>query len=142
MAKTTTEGFHPVHWLQNAVLRGLIGAWFEPATSGQGFELQWINGNTALLFFYGHRDNGDNIFLIGQRDGAWDFGQEVVFELYETRGGRFNGLDPGAIQRPTWGQARVTWVSCEIAVAELEGADGTQVLTLERLGRTTGLDCN
>ena len=62
--------------------------------------------------------------------------------MYETLGGRFNGLDPGAIQRPTWGQARVTWVSCEIAVAELEGADGTQVLTLERLGRTTGLDCN
>jgi hypothetical protein len=27
-------------------------------------------------------------------------------------------------------------------VAELEGTDGTQVLTLERLGRTTGLDCN
>lgn len=26
MAKTPTEGFHPVHWLQNAVLRGLIGA--------------------------------------------------------------------------------------------------------------------
>ena len=123
-------------------MRGLIGAWYEPATSGQGFELQWINGNTALLFFYGHRDNGDNIFLVGQRDGAWDFGQEVVFELYETRGGRFNGLDPNAIQRPTWGQARITWVSCEIAVAELEGADGTQVLTLERLGRTTGLDCN
>ncbi|GGA72996.1 hypothetical protein GCM10011521_08920 [Arenimonas soli] len=123
-------------------MRGLIGAWYEPATSGQGFELQWINGNTALLFFYGHRDDGSNMFLIGQRDGAWDFGQEVVFELYETRGGRFNGLDPGAIQRPTWGQARVTWVSCETAVAELDGPDGTQVLTLERLGRTTGLDCN
>lgn len=125
-----------------ADMRGLIGAWYEPATSGQGFELQWINGNTALLFFYGHRDNGENMFLVGQRDRAWDFGQEVVFELYETRGGRFNGLDPGAIQRPTWGQARVTWVSCEAAVAELEGPDGTQVLTLERLGRTTGLDCN
>ena len=125
-----------------ADMRGLIGAWFEPATSGQGFELQWINGNTALLFFYGHRDNGENIFLVGQRDGAWDFGQEITFDLYETRAGRFNGLDPAAIQRPTWGQARITWVSCEIAVAELDGTDGTQVLNLERLGRTTGLDGN
>ncbi|HBD90049.1 MAG TPA: lauroyl acyltransferase [Gemmobacter sp.] len=26
MAKTPTEGFHFIHWLQNAVLRGLIGA--------------------------------------------------------------------------------------------------------------------
>lgn len=122
-------------------MRGLIGAWYEPATSGQGFELQWINGNTALVFFYGHHDDGSNFFLVGQRDGAWDFNQEVVFEMYETIGGRFNGLDPGAIQRPTWGQARITFVDCDTAVAELDGNDGVQVLNLERLGRTTGLDC-
>lgn len=123
-------------------MKGLIGAWYEPATSGQGFELQWINGNTALLFFYGHKDNGENLFLVAQRDGPWDFGQEVEFELYETVGGRFNGLDPANIQRPTWGSARITWVNCETAVAELSGTDGTQVLNLERLGRTTGLDCS
>ncbi|WP_374603757.1 M23 family metallopeptidase [Arenimonas sp.] len=123
-------------------MRGLIGAWFDPATAGQGLELQWINDTTALVFFYGHHDDGSNFFLVGQRDGAWDFNQEVVFEMYETVGGRFNGLDPGAIQRPTWGQARITFVNCETAVAELDGADGSQVLSLERLGRTDGLDCH
>ena len=122
-------------------MKGLIGAWFDPATSGQGFELQWINGRTALLFFYGHKDNGENMFLVAQRDAPWDFGQEVEFELYETLGGRFNNLDPNAIQRPTWGSARITFVNCDTAVAELTGKDGSQVLNLERLGRTEGLDC-
>lgn len=122
-------------------MRGLVGAWYEPATSGQGFELHWLNDQTALLFFYGHHDDGRNFFVLGQRDGRFDFGQEVVFDLYQTLGGRFNGLEPGDIARPAWGQARITFVSCETAVAELDGIDGTQVLNLERLGRTEGLDC-
>lgn len=123
-------------------MRGLVGAWYEPASSGQGFELHWINDRTALLFFYGHKDDGSNFFLVGQRDGAWDFNQEVVFGMYETLGGRFTGLDPAQIQRPVWGQARVTFVNCESAVAELDGKDGVQVLNLQRLGRTEGLDCD
>ena len=122
-------------------MKGLIGAWFEPATSGQGFELHWINGNMALLFFYGHHDDGENFFLLGQRDGAWDFGQEVEFSMYATTGGRWTDFDPAQIQRTTWGTLRITFVDCENAVAELDGADGTKVMTLERLGRTEGLDC-
>ena len=122
-------------------MKGLIGAWFEPATAGQGFELHWINGDMALLFFYGHHDDGTNFFLLGQRVGAWDFGQEIEFSMYRTTGGRWNGLDPAQIQRPTWGTLRVTFVDCEHAVAELDGEDGTKVLALERLGRTEGLDC-
>ena len=123
-------------------MRGLIGAWYEPATSGQGFELHWINGNYALLFFYGHHDDGENFFLLGERAGGWAFGQEVEFGLYSTTGGRWNGFDPTDIQRTTWGTLRITFVDCEHAVAELDGADGTKVLSLERLGRTDGLDCD
>jgi hypothetical protein len=122
-------------------LRGLIGAWFEPETSGQGFEFHWINDTTALVFFYGHHDDGSNFFLLGQRDAPFDFGQEVTFEMYRTTGGRWTNLDPALIQRPVWGQLRITFVDCEHAVAELDGADGVQVMSLERLGRTVGLDC-
>lgn len=123
-------------------MKGLIGAWFEPTTSGQGFELHWINGKTALLFFYGHHDNGQNFFLLGQRDAAWDFNQEVVFNMYATQGGRWNNFNPANITRPTWGTLRITFVDCEHAVAELVGLDGTKVMSLERLGRTVGLDCS
>ena len=122
--------------------RGLIGAWFQPSTSGQGIEIQWINDDYLLLFFYGHKDNGENFFLVGERAGRFDFNQDVVLSVYRTTGGRFNGLDPAQIQRPTWGTLTLRFSSCTAATATLAGIDGTQTLTLERLGRTTGLDCN
>ena len=125
-----------------ADMKGLIGAWFEPATSGQGFELHWINGKTALLFFYGHHDNGQNFFLLAQRDAPWDFNQEVTMDLYATQGGRWSNFNPANITRPTWGTLQITFVDCEHAVAELNGTDGTKVMSLERLGRTEGLDCD
>ena len=124
-----------------ADLRGLIGAWYEPATAGQGFEFHWIGDRTALVFFYGHRDDGANFFLLGQRDLPFDFGQEIELPMYRTTGGRWTGFDPAVIQRPSWGTARITFVDCEHAVAELDGLDGTQLLELQRLGRTDGLEC-
>lgn len=142
LGKTTRHAFRVGNTTQAIPdLRGLIGAWFQPSTSGQGFEFHWINGKTALLFFYGHHDDGENFFLLGQRDAPFDFGQEVEIPMYLTTGGRWNAFDAAAIQRPNWGVVRLTFVDCEHAVAELDGADGTQVLTLERLGRTVGLDC-
>ena len=61
--------------------------------------------------------------------------------MYLTTGGRWTDFDPGVVQRPPWGTLRLTFVDCAHAVAELDGIDGTQLLTLERLGRTVGLDC-
>lgn len=122
--------------------RGLMGAWFEPATSGQGIEVLWINGETLLVFFYGHQDDGGNIFLLGQRTGPFDYGQPLVLEMRATTGGRFNQFDAGAIQRPVWGSLTLTFENCERALAELAGADGNKVMVLERLGRTEGLGCD
>lgn len=121
--------------------RGLIGSWFDPATSGQGFELQWINGNLLLVYFYGHRDDGSNLFLLGTREGAPEYGQPIDIPLYTTTGGRFTDFDPDAILREEWGTLTLTVHSCEQASATLSGIDGDQSLDLERLGRTTGLDC-
>ena len=123
-------------------IRGLIGAWFEPATSGQGMEVHWINEGILLVFFYGHHNDGENFFLLGQRNGAFEFGQTIDVALYETIGGRFDNFDPTLIQRPTWGVMSLTFNSCTSATAVLSGADGDKTLLLERLGRTPGLDCN
>ncbi|MBL8298892.1 MAG: peptidoglycan DD-metalloendopeptidase family protein [Rhodanobacteraceae bacterium] len=122
--------------------RGLIGAWFEPATSGQGFDLHWLDGDVLLVFFYGHHDDGSNLFLIGTHNGAPRYGVAIDMAMTETRGGRFNALDPAAIRRQPWGTLRLTVNNCASARAELTGADGNSVLSLQRLGRTPGLDCD
>ncbi len=122
--------------------RGLIGAWYEPTTSGQGFEMQWLEGDVLLVFFYGHHDDGSNLFLIGTYSGAPGYGIPIDIAMTETRGGRFNALDPAAIQRQPWGTLRLTVNDCVSARAELSGVDGNIVLSLQRLGRTPGLDCD
>lgn len=125
-----------------ADIRGLIGAWYEPATSGQGMEVHWINEGILLVFFYGHHNDGENFFLLGQRTGAFEYGQTIDLPMYATTGGRFDDLDPDLIERPTWGVMSLTFNSCTSAVAELSGTDGDKTLVLERLGRTPGLDCD
>ncbi len=122
--------------------RGLVGAWYEPASSGQGIEMQWLEGDILLVFFYGHRDSGANLFLTGTRSGRIDYGQPLDIALTETRGGRFNAFDPAAILRQPWGTLRLTIASCTTASAELTGTDGSKTLQLQRLGRTPGLDCD
>jgi murein DD-endopeptidase MepM/ murein hydrolase activator NlpD len=121
--------------------RGLIGSWYEPATSGQGFEIQWIGGNTLLVYFYGHRDDGSNLFLLGVREGSFEYGQPLDIPLFTTFGGRFNNLDPDTIERADWGTLELTFESCERAMVVLAGEDGEQSLVLERLGRINGLTC-
>jgi acetyl esterase/lipase len=113
--------------------RAIAGAWYEPATSGQGLEVQWGAGDTLLVFFFGHRDDGNNLFLLGVRTGALRYGEAMTMDLVTARGGRFNGLDPAAIQRSLWGTLTLTILDCGHMRAVMSGTDGNQTLQLERV---------
>ncbi|HVF34287.1 MAG TPA: sialidase family protein [Candidatus Saccharimonadia bacterium] len=133
----TTDGTLPIR-----DPRGLAGAWFDPARSGEGLELHWIEGDVLLAVFYGHRDDGSNLFLIGTRAGAPRYGEALEIPLVATRGGRYNGLDPAAIRRERWGTLTLRFETCDRATATLAGDDGSQSLALERLARPAGLRCD
>jgi hypothetical protein len=122
--------------------RGLIGAWFDPAKSGQGMEMHWLEGDLLAVFFFGYRDSGANLFLLGTHVGRLNFNEPVTIPLEAASGGRFNFFDPDAVVRSHWGELHLTLHHCSQATAELIGADGQQVLLLERLGRSPGLDCD
>ena len=123
-------------------LRGLSGLWYEPATSGQGFEFNWLAGDKLALTFYGHRDNGANLFLTGVRSGRFGYGETLEIPLHAVSGGRFNGLDPAAIRSTPWGRLVLRFDSCGRAEARLEGADGNQVMQLVRLALAPDLPCD
>lgn len=121
---------------------GLAGAWYDPASSGQGFEVQWIQGNILLVFFFGHRNDGSNLFLIGVHVGAPRYGEDIEFDMGLTRGGRFTNFDAAAITREIWGSLRLRFDSCERGHAVLSGADGSQTMNLVRLARPAGSSCD
>lgn len=119
----------------------LAGLWYEPATSGQGFQIGWIEGGVVTVMFFGHRDSGENLFLTGALAQTPRFGDTLRIPIQQARGGRFNGLDPARIERSDWGEMELRFESCDRAVAVLRGADGVQNLQLQRLGRPPGVAC-
>jgi hypothetical protein len=121
--------------------RGLTGLWYDPLTDGQGFDLQWIQGDLLTVVFYGHRDSGANLFLTGVRAGVPSYGENLEIDLTATEGGRFNGLDPAAVHRDPWGRVTLRFNSCSSATATLDGRDGQQTLALVRLTLPAGLSC-
>ena len=121
--------------------RGLSGLWYDPLTDGQGLDLQWIQGNQLVAVFYGHRDSGANLFLIGVRAGVPSFGENLQIDLTATEGGRFNGLNPAAVRRDPWGRLTLRFENCDRATATLDGRDGQQTLALVRLTTPAGLNC-
>jgi hypothetical protein len=119
----------------------LGGLWYEPATSGQGFQFGWIEGGVFTVMFFGHRDSGENLFLTGAHSGHPSFGQTLNIPLQRVTGGRFNGLNPAAIQRSDWGVLQLRFNGCDSATATLSGVDGETRLQLQRLGRPPGIAC-
>jgi acetyl esterase/lipase len=112
---------------------GLAGTWYDPATSGQGFQLQWLEGDRLLAVFYGHRDAQSNLFLLGLRTGRPRYGEALEFDLIATRNGAFGGFDPAQVTNPAWGRASLRFTDCDHGTATLDGLDGHQTLQLQRL---------
>lgn len=119
----------------------LAGLWYEPATSGQGLQIDWLEGDVLALVFFGHRDSGANMFLTGAIGQRPQFGETLRIPLLRVSGGRFNGLNPALIERSSWGELELRFDSCTSARAVLRGQDGEQTLQLLRLGRPPGVAC-
>jgi hypothetical protein len=122
--------------------RGLSGLWYEPATSGQGFEFNWLAGDALAVAFYGHRDTGANLFLTGLRAGRFGYGETLDIPLNGVSGGRFNEFDRGSIRTTPWGRLTLRFDACDRAHARLEGSDGTKEMQLVRLAVAPDLPCD
>ncbi len=148
-SQLTTQDIADVQaWLDTLVdgyirdVRALNGIWFEPATSGQGFDINVLDNDRFAVMFYGHRNNGANLILNGVTQRRLRYGDTFIVDLTTVTGGRFGNFDPNLIRRDPWGTLTLRFDSCERAVAILDGADGRQVLNLVPLTRIEGLTCD
>lgn len=121
---------------------GLSGTWFDPATSGQGFDFLWLDGNRLLVNFFGHRDDGSNLGLFGLHQGVLRYTQAIEIPLIVATNGRFSQLDPAAIRREPWGTLTLQFDSCDRGIATLRGRDGNQFLALQKLAAPPGKGCD
>jgi CubicO group peptidase (beta-lactamase class C family) len=116
------------------------GAWFDPNSAGQGWNLvQTPSGLVA--YFYGYDQNGDPLWLVGAQASQAEPGIPLEFELLAGTGGHFDHPVPPS-ELETWGTVELVLDDCRNASAKLTGLDGSQIQTLIMLAGIPGLpDC-
>ncbi len=117
----------------------LSGAWYDPATDGQGWN--FIASPFGLFgYFYGYTSAGDPLWLMVENlISDVSAGQPITLQLISGIGGDFgHPVSPADLQ--IWGEATVTFHNCREATVELSGEDGSQTQNIEILAATEGTD--
>ncbi len=87
------------------------GAWYDPQRSGEGFTVQVLEDDTALVYWFSYDTDGARRWFFGQGelvDGSW-----VFPTLWTTSGPSFGaGFDPGALDQRAWGRLELD-LSCD-----------------------------
>ena len=127
---------------QNGINPSLNGAWYDPNTSGQGFQFVFLpsNGNTAFLFWYTYDVNGlPSSGPSGQRwytiQGNYTTGSSQVLNLpiRESTGGRFEVRPPNPTNVQV-GTADIVFHSCTSASLTYRFNNGlTRTISLSKL---------
>ena len=124
---------------------GTSSAWFDPARNGEGFVLEILDDEVAVLYWFTYDDLGRQDWYIAVGEVR---GNRVLFpELLQVSGGTFGpGFDPGQVTETVVGSAKFTWSECDQGVMDwtLRAADGSVRrgrMNLSRLTRIMGIDC-
>ncbi len=121
---------------------GQSGSWYDVSHSGEGFELQWLTNNQAMVIWYTYDTSGNQVWLLGvgnEQDGA------IVFEqMARTSGPHFGtAYDPASYQAEDWGTLTLQ-LDCNTGTAHYASSQtefGSGDLTLSRLTTLQSPNC-
>jgi hypothetical protein len=106
------------------------GAWFDPAHEGEGFLVEVLEGERAVVYWFTYQADGRQRWMLGV--GSVD-GNRIVFEqMLDSHGGRFgNDFVPGDVVLQDTGSLTISFQDCGNAIANytIDGSGGSQVLT-------------
>jgi hypothetical protein len=127
-------------------LRFASGSWYDPQRNGEGFVVQVMPGDQALVTWFTYPpegEEGQQAWLIGQ--GAVSGNRIVIDQMLRPAGPRFGpDFDPGAVVREHWGTLELSFSDCETASAEWSGpaAFGDGSMQLSRLSFLDDVECD
>lgn len=145
LTQTMAAGCEPIHGTPGLPAKeyaGETGSWYDPAHDGEGYSLQWLSRDEAVLTWYSYDSEGNQYWMIGT--GHRDKGRIVFPDLKATRGARFgDDFDPEDVERFDWGSL-VLELDCNGGSAQYDSElapFGSGDFDLTRLSRLERPDC-
>jgi hypothetical protein len=127
-----------------AITSGHGGHWYDPARNGEGWVLELLDDDAALLYWFTYDEQGNQRWLTANGHIVMDGdGERIDFPtLVVTRGGRFGpDFDPADVERLPVGEASLRFSGCDEATFTYEAFGQSQTLALHRLVRAMGTQC-
>ena len=119
---------------------GITAAWYDPAHDGEGFLLEMLPGNAAVMYWFTYDANGEQDWYIAAGEVR---GNRIVFpQLLRVSGGEFGpGFDPGNISEEVVGSASFIWSGCDKGNMSYRIGSQHGRMELYRITRLMGIDC-
>ncbi len=121
---------------------GWTGSWYDPSHDGEGWIIETINEDTAVIYWFTYDSMGDQAWLTGvaQRNG-----NRLKADMLVTSGASFGPeFDPADVELLSWGSLEITFADCNAATAVYDSElveFGSGSLLPQRLTTLDGLDC-
>ncbi|MFT5139011.1 MAG: cytochrome c peroxidase [Lysobacterales bacterium] len=122
---------------------GWSGSWIDLEHGGEGWIIEVIDEDTAVIFWFTFDENGDRVWLIGVADPN---GQTLAADMLLASGPVFGaGFNQNDVSYTSWGTLEITFDDCGTAsavYASTVGGYGSGTMQPNRLTSLAGLDCN
>lgn len=120
------------------------GTWFDPSHNGEGFVVEILKNEQAVIYWYTYDQNGNQAWIFGV--GSISNKIITVDEAIITSGGIFGpSFDPNTVERNIWGNLSIEFTSCTTAIARYQSTTeqgfGSGQQQLSRLTSLAGLAC-
>ncbi|MEM1411840.1 MAG: serine hydrolase [Pseudomonadota bacterium] len=106
------------------------GSWFDPARDGEGFVVQFIDDDSAIVYWFTYDEAGNQRWFVGS--GVTNGNRLEIDALLITEGGVFGpGFNPDAVQRVDVGELVLTFTNDTNGRADytINGVKGQQQLS-------------
>jgi len=120
----------------------LSGSWYDPSHAGEGYVLEILINNTALVYWFSFDTEGNRRWFFGTGQIQ---GDKLVFnEMLTTSGGVFGeGFDPNDVEVSPWGSLELELLCDSGSAGFVPTVEGfpAGALDLTRLTYLSGLSC-
>lgn len=124
---------------------GHSGHWYVPERSGEGWVLEILAEDRALVYWFTYDESGNQRWLIGDGEITEDSdGWAIRFpEMLVTEGPRFGAdFDPNSLVSDVVGEGVFRFEDCNNGSFKFEGFGEVLSFPVQRLTRAMGADCS